>query len=56
MWLKEPNSDLTKYFSEVTQIQKISEGLMNKHLHNMGRIEEFIGMACGMENELAFHL
>jgi hypothetical protein len=30
--------------------------LLNKHLHNMGLIDEPICIACGMENELAFHL
>jgi hypothetical protein len=29
---------------------------LNKHLHNMGFIVEPICIACGMEDESAFHL
>jgi hypothetical protein len=29
---------------------------LNKHLHNMGLIDEPICIACGMEDESAFHL
>jgi hypothetical protein len=29
---------------------------LNKHLHNMGLIDEPICIACGMEDELAFNL
>jgi hypothetical protein len=30
--------------------------LLNTHLNNMGLIDEPISIACGMEDELAFHL
>jgi hypothetical protein len=29
---------------------------LNRHLHNMGRIDEPICIACRMQDELAFHL
>jgi hypothetical protein len=29
---------------------------LNKHLHNMGLIDELICIACGMKDETAFHL
>jgi hypothetical protein len=48
MWLKKPNPGLVGLIT--------GHCPLNKHLHNMGLIDEPICIACGMEDESAFHL
>jgi hypothetical protein len=57
MWLKKPNPGLTRYLLRLPRSKlRILVGLitghcpLNKHLHNMGLIDEPICIACGMEN------
>jgi hypothetical protein len=63
MWLKKPNPSLTTYLlrlprSKLRSLLGLITGHrpLNKHLHNMGLIDEPICIACGMEDESAFHL
>jgi hypothetical protein len=63
MWLKKPNPGLTRYLLRLPRSKlRILVGLitghcpLNKHMHNMGLIDEPICIACGMEDESAFHL
>jgi hypothetical protein len=63
MWLKKPNPGLTRYLLRLPRSKlRIMVGLitghcpLNKHLHNMGLIDEPICIAYGMEDESAFHL
>jgi hypothetical protein len=63
MWLKKPNPGLTRYLLRLPRSKlRILVGLitghcpLNKHLHHMGLIDEPICIACGMEDESAFHL
>jgi hypothetical protein len=63
MWLKKPNPGLTRYLLGLPRSKlRILVGLitghcpLNKHLHNMGLIVEPICIACGLEDESAFHL
>jgi hypothetical protein len=62
MWLKKPNPGLTRYLLRLPRSKlRILVGLITghcplyKHLHNMGLIDEPICIACGMEDESAFH-
>jgi hypothetical protein len=60
MWLKKPNPGLTRNL--LIYCLRFAVGLitghcpLNKYLHNMGLIDEPICIACGMEDESAFHL
>jgi hypothetical protein len=63
LWLKKPNSGLTRYLLRLPRSKlRILVGLitghcpLNKHLHNIGLIDKPICIACGMEDESAFHL
>jgi hypothetical protein len=62
MWLKKSNPGLTRYILRLPSSKlRILVGRipghcpLNKHLHNMGLIDEPICIACGMEDESAFH-
>jgi hypothetical protein len=61
MWLKKPNPVLTRYFLRLTRTKlRILVGRitghcpLNKHLHNMGLIDESSCIACEMEDESEF--
>jgi hypothetical protein len=66
MWLKKPNPGLTYLLPLIYLLPrsklKILVGLitghclLNKDMHNLGLIDEPICIACGMEDESAFHL
>jgi hypothetical protein len=63
MRLKQLNPGLTRYLlrlprSNLRILVELLTGhcILNKHLHNMGLIDEPICSACGMEDESAFHL
>jgi hypothetical protein len=63
MWLKKPDPGLTRYLLRLPRSKlRILMGLitghcpLSKHLHNMGLKDELICIACGMEDEPAFHL
>jgi hypothetical protein len=63
MWLKKPNPGLWRYSLRMPGSKmRILVGVitghcpLNKHLHNMGLIDEPICIACGMEDKSAFHL
>jgi hypothetical protein len=63
MRLKKLNLGLTRYLLRLPRSKlRILVGLitghcpLNKHLHNMGLIDETICIACGMEDESVFHL
>jgi hypothetical protein len=62
MWLKKPNPGLTRYLLRLprSKLSVLVELItahcpLNKHLHNMGLIDEPICNACGMEDDSAFH-
>jgi hypothetical protein len=61
--VKKPNPGLTRYLlrlprSKLRILVELITGHcpLNKHLHNMGLIDEPICIACGMEDESSFHL
>jgi hypothetical protein len=63
MWLKKPSPGLTRYLLRLprSKLRILVEFITghyssNKHLHNMCLIDEPICIACGMEDESAFHL
>jgi hypothetical protein len=60
MWLKKPNPGLTRYLLRLPRSKLwILVGLitrhclLNKHLYNIGRIDELICITCGMEDVTA---
>jgi hypothetical protein len=63
IWLKTPNPGLTRYLlrlprSKLRILIRLITGHYpkNKHLHNMGLIDEPICITCGMEDDSALHL
>jgi hypothetical protein len=63
MWLKNLNAGLKRYLLRMSRSKlRILVGLitghcpLNKHLHNMGIVDEPICIACEMKDESAFHL
>jgi hypothetical protein len=63
MWLKKLNLGLTRYLlrlprSKLRILVELITGHcpLNKHLHNIGLIDEPICIACGMEDGSVFHL
>jgi hypothetical protein len=63
MWLKKPNPGLTRSLlrlsiSKLRILVRLITGHcpLNKHLQSRSLIDEPICMACGMEDEFAFHL